>query len=200
MLASALRVSCLAFVALLVGCASSPRVPEEMKPALRSLNAELSNGSAAMDRVVDALQTLKGADKDVAGASRKFSESLAQLSGVVDRAKGTNPSTDPNIGFLGRWKADIDSMQDTTMRESARERRESTIKELNTLESRVEALRSSFRPYFDRLNELNTYLKNDPTPAGLRGVKDSIVGLIRDRAGVHGKLEDVQAQLAKLLK
>jgi hypothetical protein len=200
MVASALRISCLALVALLVGCASAPRVPEEMKPALRSLDAELASGRAAMERTVESLQKLMESDRDVPGASRRFADNLAQLTAVVDRAKGTQPSTDPNIGFLGRWKADIDSMQDATMRESARERREATIKELNTLESRMESLRSAFRPYFDRLNELNTYLKNDPTPAGLRGVKPTVVDLIRDRSTVYNKLDDVQSQLRKLLK
>lgn len=200
MFATALRLPLLALALLIAGCSSTPRVPEEMKPSLRTLQSDLNAGEAALERTVNALRDLLNSEKDVPGALRRYSDELAQLTAVVERAKGSVPSTNPEIGFLGRWKADIDAMQDSAMRSAAQDRREETIRSLETLERRMDELRVAFRPYYTRLQEVQTYLRNDPTPAGLRGIKDSIVKVVRDKGGVTSRVDAVQSQINKLLK
>lgn len=196
-----MSVGVVAAVAMvLTGCGSTPRVAEEAKPALRAMSAEMNDGEAAMRGVVDSLQALMKADMDVPAATRDFENSLARLSGVVDRVRGVRPQTNPDIGFLGRWNEDIDAMQNQAMKEAARERRDATVSAFEELDKRIERLRDEFAPFYRDLQELQTYLNNDPTPAGLRGAKGEVAELIRRKDGVMSRLGSVQSQLDKLLR
>lgn len=183
------------------GCATTRAVlPPKAKAGLTQISAALTDATAQVQSVVATLNKLDRTGTVIPTTVQEFSAQVNQLNQTVDVTRTRLQSADRPDEFFSGWKADLDSIQDTELREAGQERYAAARKELERLKIEVDRLRDVFRPFHTELNDVETYLRNDPTRDGVEQVRVKIRRIVRSEDKVLAKAEVVQKGIRQLLR
>jgi outer membrane murein-binding lipoprotein Lpp len=187
---------------LLAGCASEPEpvtpseMPPQTQPGLTELRNQMLGGKAQIQRTTDAARDL--VQRPLAQIEPQI-ESLARevqaLEGLATRA-GTQYEAQKGRTqtYFETWTAELETMS-KEVREAGMQRHEESLASLTALESRVERLRGTFRPYMEALTESAQYLRTDPTPSGVKSITPRMQQALDVEKTLMNEIDAVIAQI-----
>lgn len=193
----------LGLAAMLVtsGCASTrPDLPPQAKSGLQTIATSLEEGKTQLIATIDKLKVLEKQGVDAATASKEYIASLRKLDDAIGRTRAGMKSAENPDAFFQSWSSDLKTISDTQLREAGQQRYAQARSDLEKLNEKIESLRDSFKPFHKDLEDIGTYLTNDPTTSGVDQVRPVIRRVMGSYSSVMKKVDSVQSSLAALMK
>jgi uncharacterized small protein (DUF1192 family) len=167
---------------------------------LTQISAALTDAQSQLRSAVSTLRTLDRGGTDIPSGVREYSAQVGLLNQTIESTRARVATADRPDEFFSAWRADLDSIEDTELREAGEKRYAVARKELERLKGEMNRLRDTFRPFHAQLNDVEAYLRNDPTKTGVDQVRPKIRDIVRAEDGVLDRAEVVQKGIQDLLR
>jgi hypothetical protein len=156
---------------------------------LRAVSNELSTTRQTIGDTLAALQALSTANGDLLEPFQRVLTLREQLEQDERRMsqRGDEMRTRAR-DYITNWEVEVYGVEDTDLRAQAEQRRNTVRQNYTRISDTTRALRESFDPFRRDLHDIETFLANDLTPAGVRAASPSI-----QRANTNG--QEVQRRL-----
>jgi outer membrane murein-binding lipoprotein Lpp len=181
-------------LALLAGCQSSGHnAVDKTSVRMQELRSDIETLKMRVTSNASSLVTLvEKADTDPKPEFSAFSKSTKEIESSFKRAQSRLEQTQTEASKLfSTWTANATHISDPDLKEASDKRRENlkgTLDEvINVTQSAIEELKS----YVATSNDLVTYLKQDLTPAGVRGIAGKSKSQAKAAETISEKLDDV---------
>lgn len=192
-------ISLAPFVSLQVGCTTTPDLPPAAREGLSDVTASLENAGESVRAVVDTLRRMENASGDASALLKEYAARVASMERTLEASRSRLSSIRGPESFFESWKADIAAISNTQLRREGEDRYESVRRELDAVNAKIDDLRATFAPMHRNITELATYLKDDPTLAGLERSATTIRRTLSQHREVKAKFDDVQRSIARLM-
>ncbi len=199
LLSAIVMMSAAVLTTLQVGCASTPELPPQARTGLTDISSSLANAGKSLDSVVSSLRDLDAMRGDASTLINTYTKNLASLERTVESTRARLSTISGPESFFEAWKKDINSISDTQLRREGEDRYEATRRALDSLNGQIDSLRDSFSPMYKDMQDLATFLKNDPTVSGIESAGESIRRILGQQRAVTSKLSGVQNAIKALL-
>lgn len=185
--------------AFLPGCASSPDLPPQARTGLSEIRSALSAAGDQLEDVAGSLERLDSMRGETSALINDYLTNLASLERTLETTRARLSSVRGPEGFFAAWEEDIDEIADRELRREAEDRYDVTRRALDRVNNEIDSLRSTFAPMYRDMQDLATYLENDPTLAGIEEAGESVRRLLGQKKDVMSKLNTVQRSISSLL-
>ena len=119
--------------------------------------------------------------KDVAAVNDWLAKAESNLKAL--RAQGE--------AYFAEWERQATTIQDPELKETAQERRTELRKAVDDIGKAMEDVRTELMPYVASIKDVQTYLSNDLTPAGIETIEGKSKKLIDEAETIGEKLDDL---------
>ncbi len=199
LLSAVVVMAAAALTTLQAGCASAPELPPQARTGLTDISSSLANAGKSLDSVVDSLRKLDGMRGDASALINDYTRNLAALERTVESTRARLSTVRGPESFFEAWKKDIDSINDTQLRREGEDRYEVARRALDSVNDSIDSLRDSFAPMYEDMQDLATFLKNDPTVSGIESAGETIRRILGQQRTVTSKLNAVQNSIKAML-
>ncbi len=188
----------LAAVAAFSGCASSGYEQADKTGAgIAEFRSEIINGKKAIDATMKSLnQVATTATTNPRKAFEQYSEDVADLeSSAADVRKLSQDVKAQGKSYFTQWEKQLADVKNPEIRNLAAERKAKLQQSFDAIRQAAEPLKAQFDPWMSDLKDLQKYLANDLTIAGV----DAAKGLIaKTRAGGTEVQKSMDTLIAEL--
>jgi hypothetical protein len=183
---------------LLVGCASTgvERV-EQTSASMTAFRNDIINIQRATDVAMASLNdVIQTANSDPKKAFSAFSSSVAKLDKAVITAK-TRAQEVKSQGeaYFKQWETEMKNVQNPEIRRLAETRKEKLQETFSKLGPLLEQTKADFDPFSSDVHDLQKYLSNDLTLAGIDSAKALISKTIEHGRTVQTSLDTLVAEM-----
>lgn len=179
------KTTFLAFIAsaatatLLTGCGTTAGYSQADKTGagIAEFREEIINGKAAIDNTMKALdQIAVSASTDPRNSFEQFAKSMANLESTAASAmKRSQGMKDQGKTYFAQWEKQLSEVKNEEIRNLAMERKAKLQATFDNIKQVAEPLKEKFEPWMSNLKDLQTFLGNDLTIAGVDAVKPLFV-------------------------
>jgi hypothetical protein len=193
----------LAYVGLLVltaivlaGCASKAELPPQMTDDLSTLRDNLMQGKSQVQTTTSAARDLiQRPQSNVQPQVDRLVQNITALENLAtDNRQQFATADERSAAYFAHWDQQLAGMS-RSMAESGEQRRAESMRSHEELKRRVEELRAEFRPFMSRMSEVSTYLKTDPTAAGVKSITPQIKDALDRERDIMKKVDEVIKQI-----
>lgn len=163
----------------------------------------LRAASVALKDKVTAVSTslatvVEKADVDPQTPFKQYVKDVSALKDALNRADtNLKAMKDQGQTYFAEWQKQAASISDPDLKKKAEERREKLSKAIAEVSEAMAAARGEIAPYVKTSEDVQTYLKNDLTPAGVKSADDKSKQMSKDAKSIGKKLDDVVEALEK---
>ena len=185
-----------------IGC-TTPGMTEDKSRAVSSL-AELEEGiskaNAQIDETIQAADALTNA-ADLTAAYETFVDEIDETRDMQKRAAKRRADMSVNAdAYIADWTQQAATLNNPQLRSAATERA-AKIKELFTsVRTKAEAAKDAYEPFISNLDDLEAYLKNDLTPAGVKAADPALKQVAVSGTKLKEAVDAYEAELKKAMK
>jgi len=159
---------------------------DALRASADSLKAKVNAAAGSLSVVVEKAEVdpktpFEQYKKDVAAVNDWVAKAESNLKAV--RAQGQT--------YFAEWEKQATTMQDPELKETAEERRAELKKAVDAIGKAMEEVRVDLTPFVASIKDVQTYLSNDLTPAGIETVEGKSKKLIDDAETIGEKLDDL---------
>jgi chromosome segregation ATPase len=147
----------------------------------------VSLASVVKQREVDPKPPFAQYKKDVAAVEAGLSKAESNLKSIKAEFQT----------YYAEWEKQSTTIQDPELKKSAEERRARLSKAVEEVKSAMDALRAEMTPYVVMIKDVETYLANDLTPAGIEAIEGKSEKVEESAEDIGEKLDDVVKALEK---
>lgn len=192
---------CLFAALLLTACGSTPGTTKQKDKAVSSLDgliASTDEASAQTDAVMAAATSLVGAT-DLAGSYKAFANEVEDTKDLAQDIKEQRASMEMNsTAYIESWRSKMAEVQDAELRASATERAQAVHDMFKLVREKADAANTAYTPFVGHLTDLEAYLNNDLTPAGVKIAQPVIKKVGESGQALNRAIADYQAELKKV--
>jgi hypothetical protein len=165
---------------------------DDLKAAVNTMKQRVNACAASLAVVVE-----KGA-VDPKPAFETYKKDVAALVEGLNKAE-SSLKTIKTQGqtYFQEWEKQAMSIKDPDLKKSAEDRRARLQKALDAVSTAMDGFREEVKPYVATAQDVQTYLSNDLTPAGVEGVGGKSKQMTKDAKSIDEKLDDVIEALDK---
>jgi hypothetical protein len=166
---------------------------------LRAVSDELSTTRQTIGDTLAALQTISAANGDLLEPFQRFITLREQLEQDDKRMaeRGEEMRTRAR-DYITNWEVEVYGVEDKQLRGQAEERRNRVRENYGRISDSTRALREAFDPFRRDLKDIETFLANDLTPAGVRAASPSIQRASQSGQEVQHRIDAVIAELQRV--
>src|SRR5687768_3138770 len=177
---------------ILTGCASKAELPPQMTQSLADLRDNLMQGKSQVQTTCNAARDLtQRPQSNVQPQVDRLVQNVDSLDRLATNNRQQFASADERAqAYFAHWDQQLQSMS-SSLAESGEQRRTDSMRSYEELKKRVDALRSEFRPFMGKMNEISRYLKTDSTSAGVKAVTPQIKDALDREKDVMSKADAV---------
>jgi uncharacterized phage infection (PIP) family protein YhgE len=160
--------------ALLTGCATSGyRQADKTGAGISEFRDEIVNGKKAIDDTMQSLDQISvSASTDPRKAFERYSKSVANLESTASKVrKRSQDMKEQGKAYFAQWEKQLAEVQNPEIRKLAVERKAKLQETFDSIKKFAEPLRTQFDPWMSDLKDLQKYLGNDLTIAGVDAAK-----------------------------
>jgi Protein of unknown function (DUF2959) len=163
----------------------------------------LRAASGALKDKVNAVATslatvVEKADVDPETPFKQYGKDVSALNDAMNRADTNLKSMkDQGQAYFAAWEKQAATISDPDLKKKAEERRDKLSKAVAAVSDAMAAARAEIGPYVKASVDVQTYLKNDLTPGGVKSVADKSKKMTGDAKSIGKKLDDVVEALEK---
>jgi hypothetical protein len=166
---------------------------------LRAVSDELSATRQTIGDTLAALQTISTANGDLLEPFQRFITLREQLEQDNTRiGQRAQDMRDRARDYITNWEVEVYGVEDKALREQAEERRNRVRENYGRISDTSRALREAFDPFRRDLKDIETFLANDLTPAGVRAASPSIQRANQNGQEVQHRIDAVIAELQRV--
>lgn len=167
----------------------------------------------SMDGLRSAVETLKGKVNAAAGSlatvvekgavdpKAPFEQYKKDVAAVVDglTKAESNLKTIKSQGqaYFAEWEKQAATIKDPDLKESANERRTRLAKAIEDVSAAMDEARAEIGPFVTNIQDVQTYLSNDLTPAGIESVEGKSKDISKGAKSIGKELDNVVEALEK---
>jgi hypothetical protein len=197
-----LFVSMIAVLAL-AGCSSSMKGPERTAKAsdgIGVVKTEISKGITQIDATTAALNDLAGAPKaDLTPQYKHFAKQVESLDSMAKKVAARSQSMKAKAkDYFDNWEKEAATIKSSSIRQISDERRAIARASFDRMGSELAKGKAAFTPLMDELHDIQLYLSNDLTSAGVTACKPIADEANANAARVKEALNNVIAELDKV--
>ncbi len=184
---------------LCAGCSSSTATPASAKAvgSLIDTRDQLAQGRKQVDETQSALDALQSPDADLPAAFAAFQkevkESEAGAAKVRERAKDMS---DRAAEYQKVWQQDTAELNNPDLRASAQTRATRVRARFDSVTAKAADARAAYEPWITGLKDIEKYLHNDMTAAGVRNAKPAFRKAKGDGEALAQKMDAFSTELA----
>jgi ATPase subunit of ABC transporter with duplicated ATPase domains len=164
---------------------------------LEKMVAKFQGQLAKVSERLNELTSSKGGDlKEPYSAFEKESKKMRDMAREANKAgeKATKRKND----YLKAWEKNQKSIQNETLQAAAKARRDELSPLMDRIRSSADDLRDRFAPFVQDLTDIETYLGNDLSPAGLVTVQPLTKKCTDDAKELDKGLDELSKALREL--
>jgi hypothetical protein len=201
-----LLASALAVAPLLAGCLSTPGYEraEKVRDRLTSQRSSVVAISAEIDRTNETLAELADStdgQSDPRPVFERFVESFEAMQEASEEADDAAREAEGAWrAFARAWERDTAGIGNATVRERADRRRAETAALFDGLRGAQVRAAEALEPYLAELSDLQKYVENDVTPAGLESAKDLFASAQQSGSRVRERFQDLASRIDQVRK
>ncbi len=159
---------------------------QELRADVENLKLRISTNAGSLTTLVEKADTDPKPEFDAFAKSTKEVESTYKK--AVSRLDETRAEADK---LFATWTANATTITDPDLKEASDKRREKLKEKLDDVVKATESAIEETKSYVATSNDLVTYLKQDLTPAGVRGVSGKSKSQAKAADSINDKLDDV---------
>ena len=186
----------MAATVLFTGCGTTAGYKQADKTGagIAEFREEIVKGKTAIDNTMTALnQIAASANTDPRKAYEQYIKRLGDLNSAADRVKKRAQEVkEQGQAYFKQWEKQMAEVQNSEIRILAEQRKTKLQQTFDTIKQYTEPLKAEFDPWVSDLKDLQKYLSNDLTIAGVDAAKPLFAKIQGRRCRgteVHGRLD-----------
>jgi hypothetical protein len=192
------------------GCAADKPAKPQAKAAapppppppasLSQIKDDLVKARAQLDTTTDTITALsKSGTADVQANYDKFAVEFTKLQSQADACRArANDLKMRTQAYFDTWNKQAE-VQNPDLRRRATEQRAEAERTFSTIKSEIELAKLSYEPYVSQLKDIQSYLKENKTPAAVATVSDLTSKATTNSAEVAKHLDAVITGINKIM-
>jgi chromosome segregation ATPase len=165
---------------------------DELRAALTDTKTKVEDSAKALAGV------LEKAEADPAPAFEHYKASVSATESAAAQARSqTEALKSQGAGYFQAWEKQAESITDPELKQRAMDRRTKLAAAVESVSTTMAAAGEELDTYIKSLKDMQTYLSNDLTPAGIKSVKDRIKKADDMSEEIGEKIDKVVAALEK---
>jgi len=160
---------------LLSGCGTTSGYKQADKTGagIAEFRDEIVKGKTAIDATMKSLSDIAAsANTDPRAAFTKYSKDVANLeSTAATIRKRAQTMRDQGQAYFAQWEKELAEVKDPEIRALAQQRKAKLQETFESIRKYSDPLKAQFDPWMSNLKDLQTYLSNDLTIAGVEAAK-----------------------------
>jgi len=189
----------LAAAALLAGCGTTSGYKQADKTGegIAEFRAEIVNSKKAIDETMKSLdQIVESATSDPRKAFEHYTKSVANLESAAAKArKRSQEMKDQGQAYFAQWEKQLAEVQNTEIRNLATARKAKLQETFDTIAKAAAPIKVQFDPWMSDLKDLQKYLANDLTIAGVDAAKSLIAKTRTEGMEVQKSMDTLLGEL-----
>ena len=187
---------------LLSGCGTTKGYKQADKTGvgIAEFRDEITKGKTAIDATMKSLSDVAAtANTDPRKAFKQFSEDVADLQSSAEKIKArAQAMKDQGQAYFKQWEAELNQVNNPEIRTLAEQRRAKLQETFESIRKVTEPLKAQFAPWMSDLKDLEKYLANDLTIAGVDAAKPLFTKTTEGGLEVQKSMDAVVAELNTL--
>jgi uncharacterized coiled-coil DUF342 family protein len=168
-------VAAAAAVALFGGCDTTKgyRQADKTGAGIAEFREEITKGKTAIDATMKSLSDVAAtANTNPRKAFEQYSKDVANLDSSADKIrKRAQSMKEQGEAYFKQWETELTQVNNPDIRKLAEERRAKLQETFQSIRKYTEPLKQQFEPWMSNLKDLEKYLANDLTIAGVDAAK-----------------------------
>lgn len=165
---------------------TTARHMDDLRMSVETLKTNVDSAATSLwtvveKREVDPKPPFDQYKKDVSAVVGFLSRAESNLKAV--RAEGQ--------AYFAEWEKQAAAIQDPELKEASEARRAKLTEALEEIGKAMDAARTELAPFVATIQDVQTYLSNDLTPAGVDSIEGKAKKLRKDAESIGEKLDDV---------
>src|SRR5687767_7539338 len=184
-----------------VGC-SSNKGPDRTAKAVESFKdtrKHLADASKQVGATNDSLRALSAGGGDLRPLFDKYVANVKRTQDMADgarkRADAMRAKTDE---YTKQWQKELSAINDAQLRAQSQQRVAAAKAEFDRVRSAAAEVKTAYQPYRQGLNDVQQYLTNDLTTAGVQSVGTKANDTIRKGETLQQRIADLERELDAL--
>jgi hypothetical protein len=166
---------------------------------LNTMAQELGNSRQTIGETLTALQELSNTQGDLLGPFQRFIDGRAK----VDQADQQLAQRGEDMrararDYITNWEVEVYGVEDPNLRTQAESRRSRVRADYGRIADATRSLRESMQPFRQQLGDLQTFLGNDLTAAGVKAASPSIQRATQSGQTAQQRIDAVVAELNRV--
>lgn len=193
----------LTFLILAAGCSSTPQGQKRSAKTIDTLakvQTEMQKGIGQVDASLAALENLASNPQgDLAGAYKNYRKQVDTLEAMAKKVASRNQSMRARAKeYFAAWEKDSAQIKSDSIRKVSAARNIAAKASFDKMVAEVAKGKEAFTPLMEELRDIELYLSNDLTTAGVRACKPLAEQAVADGGAVKIALQNVMAELARI--
>jgi hypothetical protein len=184
---------------LLSGCGTTSGYQQADKTGagIADFRDELVNGKKAIDGTMKALgEIATTATTDPRKAFEKYSKAVANLESTAEKVKKRGEAMKAQgAAYFKQWEAELAQVNNPEIRKLAETRKAKLQGTFDNIRKYTEPLKTQFAPWMSTLKDLQKYLGNDLTIAGVDAAKSLFIKATNEGLEVQKSMDALLAEL-----
>ena len=196
--ASALLL-CAAVPAFLTGCGTTAGYKQADKTGagIAEFREEIVNGKKAIDATMKSLGDIAAtANTNPRKAFEQYSKDVSNLESTADKIrKRAQDMKEQGQAYFKQWEEQMAQVSNPDIRKLAEERKAKLQETFDSIRKYTEPLKAQFDPWMSDLKDLQKYLSNDLTVAGVDAAKSLFTKTTNGGLEVQKSMDGLVAEL-----
>jgi len=183
-----------------VACQSSGHEQAESTGMhMDELNASVAAAKAKIHACAESLAAVveKG-DLDPAPSFAQYKKDVAAVEAAASQSDSNLKSLQSKgQTYMAAWEKQAATITDPDLKKLAEERRAKLSQAVTAVAEAMQAAQAEIGPYRTQIKDMETYLSNDLTPAGISSIKDKSKQITKSSNSIGEALDKVAEALSK---
>jgi hypothetical protein len=166
---------------------------------LNAMAQELGSARQTVDDALASLQGLSAAQGDLLAPFQRFIDLRQQLDAADQRLGERGDDMRARArDYITNWEVEVYGVEDPNLRQQAETRRSQVRENYGRIADATRGLRETMTPFRRQLEDLQTFLANDLTQAGVSAAKPSIERATQSGRQVQQRMGALMAELDRV--
>ena len=185
--------------ALLSGCGTTSGYKQADKTGagIAEFREEIVNGKKAVDATMQSLSEIAAsATTNPRKAFEKFQDNVAKLESTAAKVRSRAESMkEKGQAYFKQWEQELATVSNPEIRSLAEQRKAKLQETFDSIRKYSEPLKLQFAPWMSNLKDLEKYLANDLTIAGVEAAKGLFTKTTNEGLEVQKSMDALVAEL-----
>jgi hypothetical protein len=187
--------------ALITGCAtggsSGYKQADKTGAGIAAYRDEIVNGKKAIDATMKSLGDIAAtANTDPRKAYEQYKKDVANLESTAAKIRSRAQAMQASgQAYFAQWQQELSQVSNPDVRELAEKRKAKLQEAFDTIAETAKPLKEQFDPWMTDLKDLQLYLSNDLTVAGVNSAKSMFKKTAKKGVTVQESMDAVLAEL-----